>query len=234
MCWLISVCARSIACSGDSVPASAAFTWVPRIDSTADHSVVRGRQKGGASSEPAMAVKNGYRLTSAGSLRIDFRNGIPPASAYGFWISLLVAQVMNRKAHSFSFAAFGMARSQLPIIGVWRPGGPAGMGAYPTLPITLLSCGFSTMSEASAGQTVAWAAWPVARSRVRSAASVVSAPGCATDFSCPTKNLSAFTDASDLKTTFQLSSKTRPPNAVRMGYHCEMIGLHLAPRIANP
>src|SRR6516162_7075482 len=127
MCWVISACARSMACSGDSVPASEPFTWVPRIVSTADHSVVRGRQNGGADSELAMASKKGYRWFNAGSVRIDRRNGITPASAYGRWVSLLVAHWMNLKAQAFSFAALGIASSQLPIIGVWRPGGPAGM-----------------------------------------------------------------------------------------------------------
>ena len=122
----------------------------------------------------------------------------------------------------------------MPIIGVCLPAGPAGNTVYPILPITLLTWGFSTISDASAGQTLACAAWPVATSRVRSAASVVSGPGWAMALSCPMKNLSALTDASDLNTTFHWSSNTRPPYAVRIGYHCEMIGFPFAPRIANP
>ena len=100
--------------------------------------------------------------------------------------------------------------------------------------MTELTWEFCTISEASAGQTLPWAAWPVANSRLRSAASAVSGDGWATAFNCPTKNLRALIDASDLNTTLQLSSKTRPPNAVRMGNHCEMMGLPLAPRMANP
>src|SRR5579875_3459293 len=78
MCCVTSSDDRAIACSGDSVPASAAFMCVPRMVSTADHSVVRGRQNGGAASDAAIAWKNGYRLFNATSVRIERRNGIPP------------------------------------------------------------------------------------------------------------------------------------------------------------
>src|SRR5579883_3369131 len=190
MCCVTSSDDRAIACSGDSVPASAAFMCVPRMVSTADHSVVRGRQNGGAGSDAAIAWKNGYRLFNATSVRIER------------WTLALVTQEMKRYAQSFCPAALGMPSSQLPIIGICRPDGPIGSITYPTLPMTVLTWGFSRMSDASAGQTLPSSACPVATKRVRSAASVVSGPGCATALSCPTKNLSALAVAPDLNTTF--------------------------------
>src|SRR5215472_11554320 len=159
---------------------------------------------------------------------------MPPAAAYGFWTLALVAQVINRYAQSFSFAAFGIPSSQFPMSGVCFPAGPAGTTVYATFPITELTFGFSTLSDASAGQVSPNAACPVAISRERSAASVASAPGSLTALSGPVKNFNALRVSGDFRTTFQWLSKMLPPNARKIGDHSEMTGLPLAPRMVNP
>src|SRR3990172_1508237 len=92
MCFWISAAALAIASSGDSMPANAAFTWVPKIVSTADHSDVRGLHSAGAASDAAMARRKRNCWFRAASGSTDLRNGIPPPSVYGFWTFALVAQ----------------------------------------------------------------------------------------------------------------------------------------------
>src|SRR2546428_1325538 len=99
--------------------------------------------------------------------------------------------------------ALGTPSSQLPIMPMPFPLGPAGIGMQLTLPFTCETVEFSTISVISPGHTVDWYAWPIAMSRERSAASMLSEPGGAAAFRSCTRNLTALRDAALSIVTFQ-------------------------------
>src|SRR4029077_6463925 len=89
----------------------------------------------------------------------------------------------------------------------------------------------STTPVTSAGQVFDWNACPIAINRSRSAASVLAAPGSAYFFNDVVKKLMASIDSVESSLTFQLSSKTFPPNDQRMGSESLLAGLVARPRI---
>ena len=83
----------------------------------------------------------------------------------------------------------------------------------------------------SPGQTVDWYALPVAISFERSAASVLSGPGCAYCLSVRVKKVTASIDAVESSVTFQVSSKMLPPKDQRIGSESLLTGLVARPRM---
>src|SRR6266480_7347433 len=89
----------------------------------------------------------------------------------------------------------------------------------------------STTPVTSAGHVVDWNACPIAINLLRSAASMLAAPGSAYLFSDWVRKVMASIDSVESSLTFQLVSKMSPPKDHRIDIESLLAGLVALPRM---